>query len=603
MKEHRFSLMFLMIIAGYGVAVLLNLGATQYIAARFDFDGGLGVPLLGSLYSPFSWVEWSADFYDADPAGFQTVWIVISVIFLSFSLFALLYNGIFNRSAAGHEGVHGTAHWASKKEVEEAGLLAKNSENNASVYVGGWTDGKGRVNYLRHSGPEHVVVIAPTRSGKGVGLIIPTLLSWSESCVVHDPKGELWQLTSGWRSQNIGPCYLFNPVSSEFHVRINPLDEIRIGTPNEVSDAQNLASIIIDPAGKGLNDHWTKSAHSLMTGLLLHVLHMKDKQGEIASMHDVSRALSDPEKDANALFEDMATNTWHENGQRQETVAAAGQDMLNKPKGERGSVLSTAVSFLSVYRDPLIAANTSDATLRIRDLVDGDKPVSLYIMLREEDKDRLMPVARVLLTQLIRVLLRPELQFENGKQVPPYKHRLLLLLDEFPSFGKLGVLEEALSYIAGYGIKAYLIMQDMSQLWKSYGRDESIISNSHVRVVYTPNKVETAEYISRMVGQTTVVKEDISASGRRYSSSLKNVTTRFSEVSRSLITPDEVLRLKGPTKAGDGSILSAGEMITFIAGHAPIKGTQILYFKDDVFHRRSLCSPPQRGSSLKPFTL
>lgn len=603
MRQHRFSTLFAMIVVGCAVAVLLNAAGTQYIATRFAFDAGLGAPLIGNVYAPFSWVEWSAQFFAADPAGFRSVWIVISSLAMAFALFALLYNGIFLRRAAPHEGIHGTAHWATKKEVEDAGLLSKTSQNSASVYVGGWTDRKGRVNYLRHSGPEHVVVIAPTRSGKGVGLIVPTLLSWSESCVVHDPKGELWQLTSGWRSQNVGPCYLFNPVSSEFHVRINPLDEIRIGTPNEVSDAQNLATIIVDPDGKGLNDHWIKSAHSLMTGLLLHVLYTKYEEAEVASLHDVSLVLSDPDKGANSLYEEMASNTWQENGQRNQTVASAGQDMLNKPKGERGSVLSTAVSFLSVYRDPLVAANTSDSTLRIRDLVEGDKPVSLYIMMREEDKDRLRPVARVLLNQLLRVLLRPELQFENGQPAAPYKHKLLLLLDEFPSFGKLEVLEEALSYIAGYGIKAYLIVQDMSQLWKNYGREESIISNSHVRVVYTPNKIETAEYISRMVGQSTVVKEDISSSGKRYASSLKNISRRFTEVPRSLITPDEVLRLKGPTKAGDGSIISAGEMIIFIAGHAPIKGTQILYFKDEVFHRRSLVSPPKQGAMVEPFVL
>ena len=195
------------------------------------------------------------------------------------------------------------------------------------------------------------------------------------------------------------------------------------------------------------------------------------------------------------------------------TIAAAARDMTNRPDEERGSVLSTAMSFLSIYRDPLIAKNVSRSDFRIADLMNHEKPVSLYLIVRAEDKDRMKPLMRLIINQLVRVLLRPEITYAGkAGHSMPHKHRLLLMLDEFPSYGKLEVFQEALAYIAGHGIKAYLIMQDIAQLWGAYGRDESVISNCHVRAAYAPNKIETADWLSRMTGTATIVKEDITTS-------------------------------------------------------------------------------------------
>lgn len=167
------------------------------------------------------------------------------------------------------------------------------------------------------------------------------------------------------------------------------------------------------------------------------------------------------------------------------------------------------------------------------------------------------------------------------------------MLDEFPSYGRLDVFQEALSYIAGYGIKAYLIMQDISQLIASYGQNESIISNCHIRVAYAPNKYETAEWLSKMTGQSTVIEEDISTSGGRFAAILSNVTRNFRATGRPLATPDEIMRLVAPLKSDDGKkILTPGEVLVFVAGHAPIKGTQSLYFRDPTFSARARIAPP-----------
>jgi type IV secretion system protein VirD4 len=274
--------------------------------------------------------------------------------------------------------------------------------------------------------------------------------------------------------------------------------------------------------------------------------------------------------------------------------------MQNRPPEERGSVLSTAMSYLSLYRDPLIAANVARSDFRILDLMNHEKPVTLYLVVRAEDKDRMKPLMRLILNQLMRVLLRPDIAYAQGRPLMPHKHRLLLMLDEFPSYGKLEVFQEALAYIAGYGIKAYLICQDVAQLWGAYGRDESILSNCHIRVAYAPNKVETAEWLSKMLGTTTIVKEDITTSGERHAASLKNMSRTYHQIARPLLTADEVMRLKSPVKDADGTITAPGEMLVFVSGHAPIRGTQSLYFRDGVFAARAQIAPPRTSGKLQP---
>jgi type IV secretion system protein VirD4 len=173
-----------------------------------------------------------------------------------------------------------------------------------------------------------------------------------------------------------------------------------------------------------------------------------------------------------------------------------------------------------------------------------------------------------------------------------------MMLDEFPSYGKLEVFQEALAYIAGYGIKAYLICQDIAQLWGAYGRDESILSNCHIRVAYAPNKIETAEWLSKMAGTTTIVKEDITASGARHSAVLANVSKTYHQIARPLMTADEVMRLRAPVKDAAGGITEPGDMLIFAAGHAPILGTQSLYFRDPVFAARARLPAPAGDKGL-----
>jgi type IV secretion system protein VirD4 len=191
------------------------------------------------------------------------------------------------------------------------------------------------------------------------------------------------------------------------------------------------------------------------------------------------------------------------------------------------------------------------------------------------------------------------LAFENGTPKPAYKHRLLLLLDEFPALGKLDILQESLAFLPGYGIKAYLIAQDINQLYAHYGRDEAITSTCHVQCAFAPNRIETAEHLSKLTGQTTVVKEQITSSSRGWST---NVSRSTHEVSRPLLTPDEAMRMKGARKNAQGMITEPGNMVIYVAGYPAIMGVQPLYFRDPELARRARI-PAEAGAGEKTGTL
>jgi type IV secretion system protein VirD4 len=277
-------------------------------------------------------------------------------------------------------------------------------------------------------------------------------------------------------------------------------------------------------------------------------------------------------------------------------VNASGRDMMDRPEEEAGSVLSTAKSYLSLYRDPVVRENISDSHFQVRDLMHHDDPVSLYIVTRPTDKARLRPLIRILLNMIVR-LLADRLEFEGGRPKPVYKHKLLMMLDEFPSLGRLEILQESLAFLAGYGIKCYLVCQDINQLKSSrtgYGQDESITSNCHIQNAFPPNRVETAEHLSKLTGQTTIVREQVTKGDKHTSRTLQ-------EVQRSLLTVDECLRMPGPVKGvkdGNDVIERPGDMIIYVAGFPAIYGRQPLYFQDAIFQQRAEVPAPMASDRL-----
>ena len=265
--------------------------ATQYFAYSFRYHPALGANFHG-VYPPWSILTWSSKWHVAYPDALMQaggIGVIISAVGL---LGLLAVKSIMGNTSRASEYLHGSARWANKKDIEASGLLG----NDEGVYVGAWTDKKGAIHYLRHAGPEHILTYAPTRSGKGVGLVIPTLLSWKHSAVITDLKGELWALTAGWRHKHAKNKVLrFEPASSQGSAQWNPLDEVRLGTEHEIGDVQNLATLIVDPDGKGLESHWQKTSQSLLVGVMLHALYMARDDGRPATLPLIDAMLADPE--------------------------------------------------------------------------------------------------------------------------------------------------------------------------------------------------------------------------------------------------------------------------------------------------------------------
>ncbi|MGQ5522333.1 type IV secretory system conjugative DNA transfer family protein [Chitinimonas sp. PSY-7] len=597
--------------AGVFLTLILCWLCTQYVGHQLAYQTALGEPMLSiggwKLYTPVDWWGWYSRWHAVANPVVQSAFRVA----LWLTLFGAIAIAVFIAYRAKRdkaqmdsesEHLHGSAHWASAKEVAQTGLLG----NGNGVYVGAWKDtSTHQIRYLRHDGPEHIMAFAPTRSGKGVGLVLPTLLSWPHSALIYDIKGENWALTAGWRKQEAGNRVIkFEPSALDgSSARYNPLAEVRVGTDREVADVQNIMTMIVDPDGKGLADHWQKSSQALLVGVALHVLYAeknKTLNGVIAFLSDPTRTVAQSMQFMLDTDHDLVGNGWPlPNGTPSychPVVAAAARDMLNKADEEQSGVISTAISFLTLYRDPIVARNTAASDFRVSDLMNDEKPVSLYLVVPPSDKDRLRPLIRLIITQIVRGLTE-KMEFKDGRSIAGYKHRLLLLLDEFPSLGKLDVFEESMAFIAGYGMKAYLIIQDISQLWTAYGKDESIFSNCHVRVAYAPNKIETAELLSKMSGTATIVKQSHSYSGSLYGSQ-SSLSTSTQETQRPLLTADEVMRLPAAKKDAKGNVSEPGDMLIFMAGQTPIYGKQILYFLDPTFSARAKVAAPEKSDVI-----
>lgn len=592
--------------------------ATQRIAAIFQYHKALGQPWTKAFgqtwYAPWAIFGWQEQFLAHDPHGIIEQAITQSqVLFLVPQFLVIGFWLYFHQKLRSNAKLHGSARWATEKEIQSMGYFG-----GQGVYVGGWLKKysgmalfmrflKGQSQevqfYLRHNGPEHIMVFAPTRSGKGVGLIFPTLLAWEGSSIVLDIKGENWALTSGWRKSQGHITLRFDPSDpSGASAAFNPLEEIRLDTIMAIPDVQNMATMLVDPHGKGLEDHWSKAAFAMLGGAILHCcIVIRHTQKRSATLYDLACMLADEGQSIQELFQEMV-DTDHEallrgifpqaeGGQKAHVfIASSAREMLNKAENEASGVVSTALTTLSLYRDPVVALNTGHCDFRIHDLMNHDQPVNLYLVISPADIDRMRPLLRLMVDMMVRRICA-KMEFSEGASQAGYKHRMLLLLDEFTSLGKLPIMEKALAYIAGYGGKVYIIVQDITQLGAVYGKDNSFMANCHVRIAYAPNTIETAKLLSDMTGKTTVVEEKISFSGPR-TGHLKNASVNVTETARPLLTPDECLRLPSPKKNAQGKVLQPGDMLVFTAGQPPIYGRQILYFNDPIFFARAKIPAP-----------
>ncbi|RHW18176.1 conjugal transfer protein TraG [Sphingomonas gilva] len=538
--------------------------ATQWAAAELAYQSELGQPWLvvGSLqiYRPWALFGWWYHFDAYAPDIFDRAGAIAGASgFLGCG--AAVFGSLWRARQARHVTTYGSARWADAREIRQAGLFG-----DTGVFLG-------RIGsaYLRHNGPEHVMAFAPTRSGKGVGLVVPTLLDWGGSAVIHDIKGENWELTAGWRAR-FSHCLLFNPTDGR-SARYNPLLEVRRGA-EEVRDVQNIADILVDPEGAlERRSHWEKTAHSLLVGAILHVLYAEEEK----TLARVATFLSDPQRSFIAtLRRMMATNHigTDTTPMVHPVVASAARELLNKSENERSGVLSTAMSFLGLYRDPTIAEVTSRCDWRIADIVSADAPVSLYLVVPPSDISRTKPLVRLILNQIGRRLTE---HLHGATDVR--RHTLLMMLDEFPALGRLEFFETSLAFMAGYGVRAVLIAQSLNQIVKAYGENNSILDNCHVRIAFATNDERTAKRVSDALGTATEQRAMRNYAGHRLAPWLAHVMVSRQETARALLTPGEVMQLPPVDE------------LVLVSGLPPIRAHKIRYFKDRNFRDRVLPAP------------
>lgn len=463
---------------------------------------------------------------------------------------------------------------------------------------------------LYHFGSQHIFLYAPTGAGKGVGLVFPILVTYPSSIFCYDIKGENYLSTSGYRKKSFDNVILkFEPSCAKgTSVRYNPLEEVRIGTLYEVVDAQKLALALIDQKGDGLKEHWDRKAYTLLTGIILHVCYTKKK----ANLNSVVLFMSGVNPDTGESY--ASEKEWlsemcgmngafvHLNGYATKNritpeearqhfenlekqsgskmmsddginivIMSAAVELVNKDgkaEGERSSIISTMSGHLGLYSDPVVAMNTEVSDFKLVDLQNYNKPVSFYLVIPNDQRERLNPLVRLLITQLIQ-----KIQATHGDKV----REILFLLDEFPELKKLADIESALATIRGYDTRMVLIAQDYTQLTKFYGDSQTITSNCGVQIAYAPNDLKTAKMLSEYAGTKTYSAETISKTinGGNFDLFKNNGSRTIStqETSRPLLTTDEVRAL------GDNALI-------FVEQERPILSHKFKWFIDPDFKKK-----------------
>lgn len=573
---------------GISIIVFGTWFATQYIAFMMHWHVSppttilLGMP----IYYPWEWMVWGIK--HQVPNELLEHAHVITVVSFLLTLLTQFILVVRRNKRQEVSNTYGSARWATLKELKENALI-----ENTGIILGQTDDARYQrqvvkekedfelhwdmvrhgKHLVRHSGKEHVLCFAPTRSGKGVGLAIPTALTWTHSFLCFDPKMELWTKTAGWRRQ-FSHCIRFFPEDAQGRTAyFNPLLEIRMGR-EELLDAQVIADMLIDPDSSNEHrDHWESSARMLIVALILHVLYAEEDK----SIRKVRSLLHDDRFSKNITkLLTYIRDFPHKDGKPNTNIKAYATAMLHKSELELKGVISTANDFLDPFASEIIAEHTSRSDFTINDLMNAKSPVSLYLVVTPAKLNTVKPILRMIFNLITSRLMD---KVDEGAGVN-HKHKLLFMLDEFPALGKMAFFEKALSFMAGYGIRSFLIAQDLKQINNAYGKDNSIMGNCHIRVTYGALDEETATTVSNLLGEATVERAQVNFSGGRFAPLRGHVMETIAESERALMTRGDLLTLPGD------------DVIIMVGGMSPYRGKKVKYYQDDRFSDRKDMGAP-----------
>ena len=453
----------------------------------------------------------------------------------------------------GRKKMFGDARFSTRSEIRKAGLLG-----DKGIVVGRYGN-----RYLMFGGQQHAIISAPTRSGKGVGIVIPNLLNWPESVVVLDIKQENWDITSGFRSKHGQECFLFNPAAADYRThRYNPLAYISEDANFRIDDVQKIANMLF-PDQPGTDVIWTATPRSLFLGIVLFLAETPEKPLTLGQV--VRETLADgdgAEYFANIINERAAAG----NPLSGACVRALNSYISIAAENTRAGVMTSFRSRLELWMNPLVDAATSANDFDLRDV--RKKRMSIYLGVTPDNLERMAPLLNLFFQQLIDLNTR-ELPSQN-KQL---RYSCLLLMDEFTAIGKIGILSKGISYIAGYNLRMLPIIQSPTQLVEVYGQDaaQTFTTNHALNIIFPPKASETqvARDISEWLGYETV--KGVSVSKSRSILKRSDAQLNVSEQQRALLLPQEITSL-GERKE-----------LVIVENMRPILAEKVVYFKDKAF--------------------
>ena len=460
--------------------------------------------------------------------------------------------------------IYGDAHWASTREIKRQGFFAK-----SGLIVG---DYKGRL--LRVKLLSHVLVFAPSRSGKGVSQVIPNALNWTGSLLITDIKCEVFEHTAGFREKCGDKVFLFAPSHLEHRTHCyNPLDLVsRYDRVKRIAELQLITHILI-PSTTGEGEMWASEARSLAIGFLLWIADT-DRSFDIGELNDVIKGTPDLSMFLQTIVDQSVIG---ENLINIDPIAYQNlNNYLQKSEKERSGVRSTLVSHLSLWDDPLIRAATSKSDFNIKDM--RRKRMSIYLGIPERDMDRLRPLVNLFIQQVGKALTEKL----PGKDEP---HKVLFILDELCNLGKMETIKKGISFFAGYNIHCMAIIQNLAQGYEIYGRDgfDAFISNTDYKICYFQNDPLGAEFVSKLLGDRTEL-----ARSKSHKSAMAKQNNGYNDsyIARPLLTPAQLYKFPRENA------------IAIVSSGAPITYKRIIYYKDERFKARIL--PPPVIAKIAP---
>lgn len=460
--------------------------------------------------------------------------------------------------------LHGRARFATEREIRADGLRAE-----SGLLIGA----KGG-RYLCFGGTEHVIGYAPTRSGKGVGLVIPNLLNWPDSVVCLDVKRENWDRTAGFRTAHGQEVHLFDPFDEEGRTaRYNPLSVVRRDSSDRYDDLQRIATMLF-PAETGTDPFWHQSARAAFIAVGGYVA---ESPGLPLTIGEILRQLS-AATDLKPHFAKIIAERRGGPDRLSPRCVQALNDFLAASDNTFQSVRKTVTARLELWFNPRVDRATSASSFDLHAL--RTRPISIYLAVSPDNLERLSPLLNLFFQQVVDLNTR-----ELPEQNPTLHRQVLLLLDEFPALGNVAVLARGVAFLAGYGLRLLTILQSPSQLRAIYGPDvaRNIMTNHAVEVVFTPKDQDVANELSERFGYDTVEGRSRSRPAGLLGSGSRGHTETISEQRRALLLPQEL------------KLVSQDKCFILKAGLRPILADKIRYFSDQRFQARLQPSPRVRA--------